>query len=284
MKTVLFLTQTAHPIGGLQNWLEQMDHGLPAHGWNVAVGLAWGRSFHSPQSFLRYHPLQNPVWLDGRTGTETGRRLAIEKAIRSVKPDVVAPLNLFATFPVVHRLKQDGRRPYLLYASHELSPLLTCDARAYADWIDQGVAVSPLLTTVLTQVVGLPAERACYIPYGVGHATAPRVPRSPGAPLEIGYVGRLDPMKRPLDLVPLCEELERLGVPYRLRIFGRGSLAGALREGLCSRIASGVVRWRKRSRSRSSTGTCIRAGISRCCSRSMPKGCRSHRWRRWPMG
>jgi glycosyltransferase involved in cell wall biosynthesis len=59
--------------------------------------------------------------------------------------------------------------------------------------------------------------------------------------LRLGYVGRLDPDKRPLDLPPLCDELERRGVPYHLTIVGGGSQRGSLLEAMAARVARGFV-------------------------------------------
>lgn len=49
-------------------------------------------------------------------------------------------------------------------------------------------------------------------------------------PLQLVYTGRLEKMKGAQDLVPLASELRSLRVPFLLRIFGTGSLAGQIAE------------------------------------------------------
>jgi len=50
------------------------------------------------------------------------------------------------------------------------------------------------------------------------------------APLQLVYTGRLEKMKGAQDLVPLASELRALQVPFLLRIFGTGSLAGQIAD------------------------------------------------------
>jgi len=134
-----------------------------------------------------------------------------------------------------------GPGPRVLYAAHELSPAMMRDVWCYRGVIDQAVGVSRLLAELLVRVGRLPAERVQRVPYGVRIPAEPNPPRSVDAPLRLGYVGRLDPAKRPLDLVALCDELDRVSLPYHLTILGRGELAAPLRERLAARIQRGTV-------------------------------------------
>jgi glycosyltransferase involved in cell wall biosynthesis len=241
MRTILLCTQTASPVGGTQNWLEQLDRSLPAHGWRVVVALAWGHAHHDPQAFLEQHSLSNTILLDARTGTEAGRRQALHRAIHAVKPDVVVPVTLLDPLGVMADLKRCPNPPRLVYVAHEVSATMLQDARVYAPVIDRAVGVSRLLSVLLQRVAEIPADRVARIPYGFLAPWRPHVPRPAGAPLRLGYVGRIDPDKRPLDLLPLCEELDKLGVPCHLTVVGDGSQGQALREAMAARVARGTV-------------------------------------------
>ncbi len=56
--------------------------------------------------------------------------------------------------------------------------------------------------------------------------------RAAGAPLRLVYSGRLDPMKGAQDLLPVAQRLREKGVDFTLDIFGSGSLAGQIRDGI----------------------------------------------------
>ena len=53
-----------------------------------------------------------------------------------------------------------------------------------------------------------------------------------GAPLRLIHSGRLEPMKGAQDLLPVMRALDALGVETTLDIYGTGSLAPAIRDGL----------------------------------------------------
>lgn len=55
-----------------------------------------------------------------------------------------------------------------------------------------------------------------------------------GAPLRLLNSGRLEPMKGAQDLVPIAHALAAAGVDFELDIFGAGSLAGEIREGIAA--------------------------------------------------
>ncbi len=240
-RTLLMCTQTASAVGGVQTRIGHLVRELPAHGWEVVVGLAWGTAHHDPQQFLRQHSLRRTVLLDGRTGTETGRRRAVRDAIRRVKPDIVIPCMLADPFPILAGCKREDRGPRLVCVSGEISAPLLMDYRAYRNVIDQAVGVSRLTTRLLVEVAGLPQERVLQIPNGVRIPEQPSEVATPGQPLRLGYVGRLDPDKRALDLTDLCAELDRSRVSYHLTIVGSGQFAGEIGRRLGGHVARGVV-------------------------------------------
>lgn len=237
MRTVLFVIQTAHPVGGVQTWIDSLARRLPDHGWRVIGALAWGARFHDPFEYRRHHPDLETVLLDGRTGTGTGKRLALGSALSSVRPDVVVPVSLAEVFPVLAAAKAAGGGPRLVYGCYELGPPMLLDAARYSTFIDRGIGVSRLTSELLVEVVGLPRSRVSHVPPGV-ELPAPRT-GGRGERLRIGYLGRLDPPKRPLDVLRLCSALEAAGVGFELTVVGRGELESELRRGAERLVRSG---------------------------------------------
>lgn len=229
MRTAFFATQTYAPVGGIQRWLDQLAESLPARGWRVVAGLAWGARFHDPQAFRRAHPGLESVLLDGRSGTRAGRLLALDAALRRVRPDVVVPVTLSDPFVALAKAKARGSNVRLLFGSYEVSAPLLLDVQRYRAIVDQALGVSRLTTALLTEVAGLPAERVAYVPPGVPPPLRLARGRDPQGPLRLGYVGRFDPDKRALDLVPLALELRRRGLGCTLVAVGAGSQAAELR-------------------------------------------------------
>lgn len=225
MRTLLALSQTYAPVGGVQIWLDQLAQGLPQHGWKLVVGLAQGHRFHNARAFQAAHPELETLVLDGRSGTRAGRLLAIEAAIRRVRPAVVVPITLSDPFEVVAGLKAHGSDLRLLFGSYEVSPDILCDVRRYRAVIDRGLGVSRVTAALLSQVGGL-AERVDCVLSGVPPAY--RAADWRAGSLQLAYVGRFDPDKRPLDLLDLCTQLEARGVDFTLTAIGGGTLGGEL--------------------------------------------------------
>ncbi|MDQ2067374.1 glycosyltransferase [Xinfangfangia sp. CPCC 101601] len=63
-----------------------------------------------------------------------------------------------------------------------------------------------------------------------------------GAPLRIVHSGRLEPLKGAQDLLPFARALRALGVDFTLDIYGDGSLAEGVRQGLADPGLQGRVR------------------------------------------
>ncbi len=222
MKRVLFCTQTSAPVGGVQTRLDRLAQGLPRRGWDVVVALARGCRYHDPDAFRRAHPGLPSIELDGTSGTHDGRFLAVERAIRRTRPDVVVPVTLVDPFWVVAERRGRGvREPRLLFGLYEVSAEILRDVGFFLPLIDQAVGVSRLAAELLVEVGGLPRERVAYIPNGVKPPYRCAV-REAGTPIRLGFLGRFDDGKRPLDLVELCRRLDERSVPFRVAAVGTG--------------------------------------------------------------
>jgi colanic acid/amylovoran biosynthesis glycosyltransferase len=83
----------------------------------------------------------------------------------------------------------------------------------------------------------MPAERVRHIPYGIQPIPPEEAERriaaarKPGAPLRIGYVGRVvELQKRVSDFLGLADELRKGGVSFELHIIGDGNARRQLEE------------------------------------------------------
>lgn len=240
MKRVLFLTQTCTPVGGVQRWIDLLSSGLGEHGWETIVGLAWGLRFHDPWRFRAAHPGLRTILLDGRSGTKAGRLLAIQQAIARCRPDVVVPVGLVDPLEAIAELRVEGRGPRLLFGSYEISARILKDVRRYSHIIDRALGVSRVTVALLKEVAGIASERVDYVPSGVPRARRLSAPTE--GPLRVGYVGRLDPDKRPLDVIAIFAELERQCVPFSGVIVGDGSLRSEVVERAGPLIENGRLR------------------------------------------
>ena len=232
MKILLF-THTFSPVGGVETWLDRACEYLPKQGFDPIVGLVRGQCTNQPERFKAAHPQLTTVEIDGRGLNRVGRVRALARCIRMVHPRIVSPLGIVDGNEATIRCKQHGMDVRLLvHAQGNLVPMLA-DLRAYRDWIDLVVCPGRLTSRVLLDWAGFDRDRVRHIPNGAEPARRNRTPRSPGAPLRIGYVGRLtDPDKRATDLIRLHEELDRRQLDYRLEIVGDGPCLGKLQEAL----------------------------------------------------
>ncbi len=107
------------------------------------------------------------------------------------------------------------------------------------------VALTPRLRDTLIAEYGAPAERITLIPNGIDPApfeTAASRPRGQGKRIELGFLGRLEHgQKGVLHLPAIVQALAAEGVPFRLRIAGKGRDEGELRAALAGDIAAGRV-------------------------------------------
>jgi glycosyltransferase involved in cell wall biosynthesis len=240
--SILFLTQTAHPWGGVENWLEYLVPGLDKLGWNVTVGLVRGRRHHDPAEYLKIHPYRDTVEVPALTGTPEGRIRAIARALHRTTPDVVVPVNVADTLEAVRRVKAAGQKIRILYPLHGDLPDYLLDVAKYNGCLDFAVATNRRGHLALQRVGGLAPERTAHVAYGAPPPlVSPKFNDSPSV-LRLAYVGRLvQDQKRILDLPAVCHELDRRGLPYHLDIAGTGTEEPWLREQLQSQVAAGRV-------------------------------------------
>ena len=237
---LLFFMQTASPIGGVETWLDRACDHLAGKGFDPVVALARGLKYNSPERYRQHHPELPTIEVDGRGLNREGRIRALMRCIVQVKPDIVLPLGIVDANEAVIRCKLAGRRVRLLgRAQGNLLPMLA-DLRLYRDWFDHVVCPGKLTRRMLIEWAEFPPHRISNISNGADEPVVQHLPPRQDAVLRIGYVGRLSqPDKRVLDLIPFCQELDGLGVPYQLDIVGDGPAGPELQDGL-AKFASKV--------------------------------------------
>jgi len=223
--------------GGVERILEALAIHLPSRGIEVAFGLARGARFHDPQKFRDAFPAVRGVEVDGSSGTTYGRRRSLRRAILAADPDVVLIARMFDAYPVASELKARGHRLRLAVTIQAYESDYFADIARYEDFVDVCVASGEQIAATVRATTTVPTVS---IPGGV--ARPHRMREARGGPLRIGYVGRIEQtQKRVLDLLSLCEELERRAIPFSLDVAGDGTAAAELRARLPSARFHGWV-------------------------------------------
>jgi glycosyltransferase involved in cell wall biosynthesis len=244
-KRILFCTQTAHPWGGVESWLDQLVQLLSEADWDCKVALVRGREFHDPERYRQSHPHIDTVEVEGWPATPAARVTALCHTIRKTQPTVVVPVSLYDPLPAGAWLKSEGMDLRLLVPCHSFCPDVLADLGNHCDWLDLVVGVNRLHLSFLINGLGLAPTRCRYIPHSVEPPKeAPcRLNRAPAAPLRLAYIGRLEQAeKRVLDIIKVCRQLDQRGIPYTSLLVGDGPCAAELKEQLAEQCVEGRVR------------------------------------------
>jgi glycosyltransferase involved in cell wall biosynthesis len=157
--------------------------------------------------------IQPTYWIAGPSGFALSRSRALASATRRIQ--------------ILHADDEDNRRSV---------------TESQLPWHGL-VTVSEHLLPVAWQLVDSAATAVVAICNGVAVSAKSR--RTTGAndkPLTLVYAGRLEQQqKRTLDLIPLCKQLEALGIDYRLHIAGEGTIRPQLESELASEVMYGRV-------------------------------------------
>ncbi|OOC11436.1 TIGR03088 family PEP-CTERM/XrtA system glycosyltransferase [Thioalkalivibrio halophilus] len=226
-------------VGGLENILIELVRNLPRDAFrHVIICIADYTDFSArlPEGVEIYA-------LHKRPGIGPGMFLRLWRLLYQLRPDIVHSSNLaalecqptvtLAGVPArVHAehgwdmADLDGSNPKYRRLRQWLSP-----------WVHRHVTVSAHLADYLTTTAGIPRTRVQHIVNGVDtrrFRPHDHTQRSPDAPLVIGTVGRLSPVKDQATLVAAFAGLrERLPEHFprlRLVLLGDGPEAARLRE------------------------------------------------------
>ena len=240
-RRILFISQAASPVGGVETWLDRIVAACGQAGGEPHVGLVRGAKVHDPDRFREQHSGLPVLEIDGRGLNAEGRVRAVVRAIRRLQPDICVPLTLVDSHEAACRAKAAGLPVRYLQSIHGNVSAQIADAWRYGSWAD--LAVCPAnLTTRLLAAGGMPGDRLRRVPNGAEPPRYARRSRPAGSPIRLAFVGRLaGNEKRVGDLVPLLDELDRLQVGYVLRIAGDGPLRAQLEQAVAVRRLAGRV-------------------------------------------
>jgi glycosyltransferase involved in cell wall biosynthesis len=245
---VLFVTQTAAVKGGVERWLAALCLGLADSGIDVELGLVDGPAHHDAEAYLAAFPelLGIPHTIArSASGLARGRQQALRKMIERSRPDIVVPVLVHEVIGVVAGCKAQGMPIKLIYPIHE-NEVWAFDAVAHnAPHIDAAVSVNRLMLEALERFAGWPRARSFRVRAGVRAAAPRRDARDAGDSqrLVIGFCGKLvSELKRALDMIEFCKQMDVLGTPYTLWIAGDGDERHTLAHALAEHLASGRVR------------------------------------------
>lgn len=238
---VLFCTQTAHPLGGVETWLDGLVGLLTRQGVGCKVALVQSRVYHKPDRYMKAHPTFDTVVVPGRPHTSADRTATLANLFERLRPRVVVPVSLFDPLPAAARCKAGGLPMRLVVCCHSFAAPIFLDVQRFIPWIDHVVAINKLQIRVLCDGLGLPSASCGYRPHAVPAARKTRRPT--GGPLRIGYVGRFEQTeKRVLDLIDICKCLRVWETPYTLRLAGDGPVRIQLERELATELREGRVR------------------------------------------
>jgi glycosyltransferase involved in cell wall biosynthesis len=227
-KRILFVAPSAYPLGGVAEWLDYTMAGLTEQGWECTLGLTSGR-FHDAERYLAVHPWHSVERIPNPTGSSEGRVKALQSAISSTRPDILAVINLVDAYEAVRRMRLAGSAsPRIATTLHGLQADLLADLRAHRDVIDAVVVTNELTRLLAEEALG-GTGRVFYAPYGVPQQPARPLREPVPGRLALLYSGRLEEsQKRITDLAKLLVEVRKSGVDATLSIAGDGPDASSL--------------------------------------------------------
>jgi glycosyltransferase involved in cell wall biosynthesis len=242
--SILIVAPSAYPLGGVATWLDYLLPGLVNRGWRAVLGLVAGY-FHDADRYQAVHRWSDFLKIQNLTGTREARIRALIRAIRHVRPQLVAAVNIPDTYAAIARMRARGEpTPHVAMTDHSLEEEYFRDAEMYASVLDGLICTNRLGCRLAADRGKLDAASIHYAPYGVDVPPRIEAVRRQSGILRIAYSGRLDKFQKRVHLLPdVLANLERRGVEYELSIAGSGPYEDELKARLASQIQAGSVRW-----------------------------------------
>lgn len=246
---VLFLLKSHPGVGGVEEWTCDLCRGLRNYGIDAVVGLTRSNRFHRPEVFRQYCGDVVTIEIDGTSGAEAGRRLAVSRALKRLSPEIVIPLGLADALVESAKSLAKRRRLKIVYTIHAHEAGVIGDLNKLGRACQRVVSVDKLSAKVIESIGCVSKKRIEVISHGVRQATKPRLNRKDR--IRIAYVGRLDNRQKQSRMLPLiCEQLAARRIPFELLIAGGGPEKNGVCAALSDHIEKGKVRfvgWRPKS-------------------------------------
>lgn len=245
--TALVWCSSVHPAGGMERIAISIANGLTGLGWRIVLagpftGAPVLRSAIRPEvEFIDHDPDKSAL------GVYRTMRF-IQRIVRQKRVDVISahgslfPLT-FTRTPVVwteHDIRYGGG--CMLHGFKGLAWRWIRSRVQRGGW--RLVTVSRHVQSRLCQNLNLPEDRGRVIYNGLPDADALRAlpPPRMTPPYQIGFLGRLEPIKRPLEVFELSATLKLMGIPHEWNVFGAGELMPQMRALAAQRSSEHSVR------------------------------------------
>jgi glycosyltransferase involved in cell wall biosynthesis len=221
-KSILFVSPSAYPLGGLATWLDYIVPGLEQRGWNVVVGLTAGRH-HNVKAYLKEHPFEKIAIIKNRTGSMEGRVRSIYSTLATIKPDMVLSVNIPDVFFAVDRYRKKMKKEIrCVMTVHGIQPDLYEDIKQFGRILDAVICTNKLACGLAEDVGEYDPARIYYSPYGV---VIPQYQKrsSQNRRLTIAFAGRFERFQKRIDDIPeILELLDRKKIKYKFLFAGGG--------------------------------------------------------------
>ncbi len=244
-RTALVWCSSVDPAGGMERVALHIANGLAGIGWRILLVGPFSRApflrraIRPKVDFIDYEMGKSPAAVLRAMGFLA--RLVEERGVDVISAHgSVFPL-LGVNAPVIwteHDVRYAGGRM--------LAGLRGLAWRRVRERVGNGawrlVAVSRYVGDETCRKLDLPAGAAQVIYNGLPNAAslAALPPPRLTPPYQIGFLGRLTPAKRPLDVIALSELLNRMGISHDWHVFGDGALLPDLRAAAAARTGHSV--------------------------------------------
>jgi glycosyltransferase involved in cell wall biosynthesis len=243
MPRLLLVSSNVAQVGGVESYLEDLLFGLAPLGWDLHILTAHPLGETNP--VVEKTHLQNVIVIDTSWLDRIDYAAATRTEISKLRPDIVmtyayeSPIMIVPNefdcpvkiVEVVHNpLPWEGER---IVRWHQYLDGVVAISQETFEFVDQ-------LLYYLIRPRPLPLR---LIRHGIRMPDFPARGLRPGSePLRMIWFGRIvHDQKRVLDLIPICEGLERLNLQYQLTLLGSGSELPSLKEALGTTCRTGQV-------------------------------------------
>jgi len=248
--SAIFFAPAAHPLGGVQTWLDRVVPRLLALGIDSRVALCCADRY-SLEKYKSAHPSLPSLAVVNPTGSMQGRVDAIASVIKRNRPTFALSANIADTFLGVAQARRQspGLQTRSVMTLHAVQADFVNEVSAIGESID-AIVTTNRLARLLVENTGYPPARTFYAPYGVtaDECESKHVRSSlqlgKTEPVRIAYVGRFEESQKRVSLLQsLCDALADDGVAFELWLAGGGPDEVTLRKSLTYHQALGRVRW-----------------------------------------
>lgn len=233
-RTALVWCSNGHPAGGMERIAISIANGLIACGWRVVLAGPFRDAPVLRQSIRPEVEFINHDASRSQIGIYRTMRF-LQQLVRKRSVDVISAHGLvfpliFTRTPVVwteHDIRYGGS---MLHGLRGLAWRWIRFRLQHGNW--RVITVSRHVHSLLCQYLKIPKHMGLVIYNGLPNADALRAlpPPKMTEPYQIGFLGRIDPIKRPFDVFELSTALNSRGIRHDWNVFGDGDLMPEMRE------------------------------------------------------